>query len=257
MRGKTTRKCALALVPLLWIFGSANLAVLAAGEVTVQVKDVTVSAGQTVTTELIMDGTFAAFQGALTYDTDALTLEKIEASSLLSGGLTRFNQDAITGEFISGSFVSASAGNMVVDGAALTFTFSAGSNASGTYSFGVEQLLVYDEEGTLLTVNAVDTVVVPVTPHAPTQEPTPPPPPQEATPVPPAREPTPAPTTNKPTPVPPPPESTPAPTATDPDPNPSAGSGEIIFLPIVAVIVVAGIVLTVVRIRKNKRKDTK
>jgi hypothetical protein len=257
MRRKIIRKCTLVLVLLLNIFWAVDLAALAAGEVTVQVKDVSASAGQTVTTELIMDGTFAAFQGALIYDTDALTLEKIEATSLLSGSMTMFTQDEITGEFKNGSFVSASAHNAVINGAVLTFTFRAGSNANGTYSFSIEQLLVYDEEGAPLTVNAVDTVVVPATPQA-TREPTPTPDPA-STPTP---TPTPTPTTNEPAPPPTPQAPTPAPTTqtpttNDPDRGRSDGNGLVILLLIIAVVVVVGAWLTVVRIKKNKTKDVK
>jgi len=146
---------------LLSFFSGAALAAPTAGEVAVQVKDVSAEAGQTVTAELIMDGSFAAFQGILIYDTGALTLEKIETKSLLSGSMTLFNQDEDTGEFLNGSFISASGKNMVANGAVLTFTFVAGSNANATYSFSLEQLKVYDEKGVELTINPVDTIVIP------------------------------------------------------------------------------------------------
>lgn len=156
MRRRRIFKCALTLMLLLGIFWGEGITALAAAEVTVQVKDVSVSPGKTVTTELIMGGTFAAFQGLLVYDTNALTLEKIEATSALSGSMTMFNQDEITDEFKDGSFVSASANNAEINGAVITFTFRAGSNANGTYSFSISQFLVYDENGTELIVNAVD-----------------------------------------------------------------------------------------------------
>ena len=166
-------KCTLTLILMLGICWSAGFTVLAADQVTVQVKDISVSPGNTVTTELIMDGTFAAFQGLLVYDTNALTLEKIEATSALSGSMTMFKQDEITDEFMDGSFVSALANNTEINGAVLTFTFRAESNANGTYSFSINQFLVYDEEGTELTVNAVDTPVErPGNYPASTEEPT-------------------------------------------------------------------------------------
>ena len=151
----------LTVMLLLSFFSGAALAAPTAGEVAVQVKDVSAEAGQTVTAELIMDGSFAAFQGILIYDTGALTLEKIETKSLLSGSMTLFNQDEDTGEFLNGSFISASGKNMVANGAVLTFTFVAGSNANATYSFSLEQLKVYDEKGVELTINPVDTIVIP------------------------------------------------------------------------------------------------
>ncbi|MDR0671551.1 MAG: cohesin domain-containing protein [Oscillospiraceae bacterium] len=257
MRKRAIRPCALTLVLLLGVFGGVDLAALAAGEVMVRVKDVSVSAGQTVTTELIMEGTFAAFQGVLTYDTGALTLEKIEATSLLSESMTMFTQDEITGAFTNGSFVSASAHNAEISGAVLTFTFRAGDNADGTYSFRVEQLLVCDEEGVPLTVNAADTIVVPVTPPSPT--PTPAPATREPTPAPTAQTPTPAPTTQTPTPAPTTRAPTPAPAADGPAPNPSDGSGRVILPWVIAAAAVVGALLIAVRIRKkeksNKRKE--
>ncbi|MDR1158290.1 MAG: hypothetical protein LBK75_08345 [Oscillospiraceae bacterium] len=252
MRRKIILKCALIFVLLLDILRGVDLTALAADKVTVQVKDVIASAGQTVTTELIMDGTFAAFQGVLMYDTGALTLEKIEATSLLSGSITVFTQDETTGTFVNGSFVSASANNAVVDGAVLAFTFRAGSNANGTYSFSIEQLLIYDEEGVSLTVDAVDTIVVPATPHSTTPEPAPT-----------TQKPAPAPTTQEPTPALIIQESAPAPTtqkpalastSNDPDRGHSDGSGSVILLLIIAAIVLVGIVLTAIRIKKNKMK---
>jgi len=148
-------------VVLLSFFAGAALAAPTAGEVTVQVKDISAEAGQTVTTELIMDGSFAALQGILIYDTGALTLEKIETTSLLSGSITLFNQDEDTGEFLNGSFISALGKNTVANGAVLTFTFVAGSNANANCSFSLEQLKVYDEKGVELTIIAVDTIVIP------------------------------------------------------------------------------------------------
>lgn len=159
MRKRIIFKYALTLMLLLGILGSGCFTALAAGEVTVQVNDVSVSPGETVTTDLIMNGTFAGFQGRLLYDSDALTLENIEASDAISGSMTMFNQDDITDEFLDGTFISASTSNMTVDGAVLTFTFTASDNASGTYSFSVEQFLVSDADGTELTVNTVDTVI--------------------------------------------------------------------------------------------------
>ncbi|WP_040196724.1 cohesin domain-containing protein [Candidatus Soleaferrea massiliensis] len=159
MKKRIILRYALTLMLLLGIIAGGGFTALAAGEVTVQVSDVSVSPGQTVTTELVMDGTFAAFQGRLVYDTGALVLEKIEATSAISGNMTMFNQDSITGEFKDGIFAMASSSDKSVSGAVLTFTFRAGDNASGDYSFSVEQFKVYDEEGAELTVNAVDTIV--------------------------------------------------------------------------------------------------
>lgn len=173
MRRRIIPTCTLTLMLLLGICLGAGFTALAAGQVTVQVKDISVSPGNTVTTELIMDGTFASFQGLLVYDTNALTLEKIEATSALSGSITMFSQDEITDEFKDGSFASALANNAEINGAVLTFTFRAGSNANGTYSFSIAQFLVYDENGTELTVNAVDTPVErPGNYSIPTEDPT-------------------------------------------------------------------------------------
>ena len=285
-------KCVLAVAALLSVF--LGLVASAADVVTVQVEAVSVMAGgQTVTTELIMDGTFAAFQGALLYDTDALKLEKVEATSLLSESMTMFNKDEITGEYISGAFASASAYNAVINGAVIRFTFKARSNASGTYSFSLEQLKIYDEKGVLLTIDAVDTdVITTAPPGQATQEPSPPPTTQEPSPPPPpptTEEPTPPPTTPaSQEPTPPPttteepspapetqeepaapttnepaaspdldgPEATPDPTS--PDPNDPDGNVPDFLLPIVAAVVVVGVLLTaVVSRKKHKEKDAK
>ena len=48
---------------------------------------------------------------------------------------------------------------MEINGTVLTLTFRAGDEASGSYSFRVEQFQVYDAAGEELTVEAVDTVV--------------------------------------------------------------------------------------------------
>lgn len=281
MQRRVILKFTLTLVLLLGIFFNTGFTARASGEVTVQVKDVSASAGQTVTTELIMEGTFASFQGELIYDTDALTLENIEATSLVSGSITMFNQDEVTSKFINGSFVSASASNAVINGAVLTFTFSAGSNANGSYSFSIEQFLVYDEDGQQLTVNAVDTSVVPVTTYSTNN--------QEPTPTTTTQESTQSPTTNDqeasidPNETDNPeastdsddPDDTEANTDinnseanTDPtdteantdtnnsESNNSDGNGLVIPLLIIAVVVAVGIVLIVVRVKKkNKTKD--
>ena len=152
-------RCVLTLMLLVGIYGGGSLTVLAAGQVTVQVNDVNVSPGETVTTELVMNGTFATFQGRLLYDTDALILEEMEAADAISGSMTIFNQDAVTGEFVDASFASASTSEMEINGTVLTLTFRAGDKASGSYSFRVEQFQVYDAAGEELTVEAVDTVV--------------------------------------------------------------------------------------------------
>lgn len=159
MRKGIVLRCVLTLMLLFGVYGGGNLTALAAGTVTVQVGDVSVSPGQTVTTELVMDGTFATFQGRLLYDTDALTLEEMEATDAISGSMTIFNQDAITGEFMDASFASASTSDTAVNGAVLTLTFRAGDNADGTYSFRVEQFQVYDAAGEELSVEAIDTIV--------------------------------------------------------------------------------------------------
>lgn len=186
MRGRAVFRWALTFVLLLGIFLGTGPAALAAGEVTVQVKDVTVSAGQTVTTELIMKGTFASFQGVLVYDTDALTLEKVEATSLISGSMTIFKQENTTGKFLNGSFVSAAANDSTIDGAVLTFTFTGGSNAKGTYSFSLEEMLVYDAGGAKLTIKSEQTPVEEVTDYTSKQDSTPSPIGQELTSSPPA-----------------------------------------------------------------------
>lgn len=159
MKKEIILRCVLTLMLLVGIYGGGSLTVLAAGQVTVQVNDVNVSPGETVTTELVMNGTFATFQGRLLYDTDALILEKMEAADAISGGMTIFNQDAVTGEFVDASFASASTSDMEINGTVLTLTFRAGDEASGSYSFRVEQFQVYDAAGEELTVEAVDTVV--------------------------------------------------------------------------------------------------
>lgn len=159
MQRKKIFKYMLTVVILLGFFSGTVLTASAAGEVTVQVKDVSVSAGQTVTTEMIMNGSFAAFQGSLIYDTNALTLENIEATSLLSESMTMFNKDEVTGKFTSGTFVSVSAKNAAVNGTVFKITFKAGSNAKGTYSFSLEQFKIFDENGAQLTVIPVNTTI--------------------------------------------------------------------------------------------------
>ncbi len=154
----------LSVAILLTVVSSMAFTAAAAGEVTMSVKEVSAKAGQTVTTELIMNGTFAGFQGKLEYDTDALTLEKIETTKAItgSGNMTMFQEDQATGKFISGSFVNASPTDKTVNGAVLKFTFKATSKANGTYKFRLTQIKVLDAAFKNVPVKADGTVEVKV-----------------------------------------------------------------------------------------------
>ena len=137
-----------------------SLVAFAAGEVTVRVDSVTVSSsGEEVTAEMTIDGAFAAFQGRFVFDTDALKLEDIEVSDALSANMTMFNQDDITDEFVDGTFASAGANDISVDGPVFTLTFKALGNASGTYEISIEQFKIFDAAGEALTVNTAGNVV--------------------------------------------------------------------------------------------------
>ena len=152
-------KYALALTIALSMLICGSLVAFAAGEVTVQVDSVTVSSGETVTAEMTIDGAFAAFQGRFVFDTDALKLEDIEVSDDLAANRTMFNQDDITDEFVDGTFASAGANDISVDGPVFTLTFKALGNASGTYEISIEQFKIFNAAGEALTVNTAGNVV--------------------------------------------------------------------------------------------------
>lgn len=156
---KNIFKYALTLTLMLSMLICGSLVAFAAGEVTVQVDSVTVSSGETVTAEMTIDGAFAAFQGRFVFDTDALKLEDIEVSDDLAANMTMFNQDDITDEFVDGTFASAGANDISVDGPVFTLTFKALGNASGTYEISIEQFKIFDAAGEALTVNTAGNVV--------------------------------------------------------------------------------------------------
>ena len=157
---KNIFKYALTLTLMLSMLVCGSLVAFAAGEVTVRVDSVTVSSsGEEVTAEMTIDGAFAAFQGRFVFDTDALKLEDIEVSDALSANMTMFNQDDITDEFVDGTFASAGANDISVDGPVFTLTFKALGNASGTYEISIEQFKIFDAAGEALTVNTAGNVV--------------------------------------------------------------------------------------------------
>ena len=157
---KNIFKYALTLTLMLSMLICGSLVAFAAGEVTVQVDSVTVSSGETVTAEMTIDGAFAAFQGRFVFDTDALKLEDIEVSDDLAANRTMFNQDDITDEFVDGTFASAGANDISVDGPVFTLTFRGLDGADGsTYEISIEQFKIFNAAGEALTVNTVNTVV--------------------------------------------------------------------------------------------------
>ena len=157
---KNIFKYALTLTLMLSMLICGSLVAFAAGEVTVQVDSVTVSSGETVTAEMTIDGAFAAFQGRFVFDTDALKLEDIEVSDTMSANMTMFNQDDITDEFVDGTFASAGANDISVDGPVFTLTFRGLDGADGsTYEISIEQFKIFDAAGEALTVNTAGNVV--------------------------------------------------------------------------------------------------